>query len=147
MFESGSHYRQRPCWCSSPTSARALRPTNVISTSPSQDLADLTHIYETINPFYYLICRRNLQTTPLLVFFTNKRTHVVTYKHHQVFVAHLDFLVSRRQPRVILVWDDVENANIFRCDLSVDTRLSKCVGLLVKNTNKGEPAGLKNKGE
>jgi len=60
------------------------------------------------------------------VFFTNKRAPVKTNKRH---------LVVRRK---ILILEHIEGAKYFHSDTSVKSRLAKCVGLLVKNTNKGE---------
>ena len=58
---------------------------------------------------------------PCCVFFTNKRTHAKTYKRHfaNCFKAHL-------------------NAEYFHPDPLDQNRWVKCVGLLVKNTNKGK---------
>ena len=68
---------------------------------------------------------------PCCVLFTNKPAYVKSYKRHLV--------ISRK----ILVLEHIEDVKYFHVYRSVEIRLAKCAGLLVKNTNKGERAGLK----
>ena len=61
---------------------------------------------------------------PCCVLFTNKPTHVKSYKRHLVVGGK------------ILVLEHIEDVKYFHVDPSVKSRLAKCVGFLVKNTNK-----------
>ena len=61
--------------------------------------------------------------TPLLVFFTNKRAHVKTYERHRLKLL-IQLVASSWFNHVLVL-------------TKVAMPISKCVGLLVKNTNKG----------
>ena len=62
---------------------------------------------------------------------------------HQQAHARQVLQTSPGSRRKILVLEHIEDVKYFHVDPSVKSRLAKCVGLLVKNTNKGERAGLK----